>query len=281
MSSNNLPAVRSTPARPAIGDMIALAECIKSAEGLIPKACLNNTAKIVAYQLVAQDFGIGLMEAFVAFHIVEGKRVADYSFWIARLKGAGYRVEWSNCTAESATLTLTAPDGSRHVETWNKERAIRAGLWGNRTWKPYAETMLKARCVSSAGRAFAAEVMFGCYTEDEIEEIRTVEATVTTAPAEPPKRGVEGLAQKLTGAPIAVFAGADAIGDALAAIASAETLEQCHAVRERLQASKLNAEHGARAKDALIERVNALKAAAQQTADAATDSAEREATTAQ
>lgn len=182
MTSSNLPALMH---RTPINEKIALAEAIKSASGLIPEHSLNNTAKIVAYQLVAEDFGIGLMEAFRAFHIVEGKPVADYSFWVARLKGAGYRVEWSNCGPESATLTLTARDGSQHVETWNKERAVRAGLWNRKTstgkattWSTHTETMLKARCVTSGGRCFAGEVMFNCYTDDEVEEIQQAEARI-------------------------------------------------------------------------------------------------------
>jgi hypothetical protein len=262
MSNNNLPV--------ATGDSLktdlALATELQNADGMIPKAFVRAPGKILAAILTGRELGVGPMAALRAFHIVEGKPCADYSFWIARLKAAGYRIEWSNCTAKTATLTLTAPDGSRHVETWTEARAIAAGLWGKNTWKSYPDTMLKARCVTSAGRAFAAEVMFGCYETDEAEELRTVDATVTAT--EPTKAaGVAALATKLglvetpkTDGP-QPFAGADAVGEALAAIHSCGSLDAARAVRDRLAASKLGEEGAQRAKHALAAKVEELKAA--------------------
>ncbi len=101
------------------------------------------------------------------------------------VKAAGYRVEWPERTAERVTLKLTAPDGSQHLETWDKTRAITAGLWnGKDNWKKYPQTMLSARCVTSAGRVFAGEVMFGCYEADEADEImrEAVVSEVRSAP---------------------------------------------------------------------------------------------------
>ena len=45
-------------------------------------------------------------------------------------------------------------------------------LWnGKDPWKKYPMTMLSARAVTSLGRAFAGEVMYGCYEHDEADEI--------------------------------------------------------------------------------------------------------------
>ena len=153
-------------------EAIRFAETVQRADGMIPKAYLNNPGKILACVLAGQELGVGAMASLRAFHVVEGKPCADYTFWIARLKASGYRVEWLERTDERVTLKLTAPDGSMHQETWDKARAIRAGLWnGKDPWKKYPQTMLSARCVTSAGRAFAGEVMFGCYEMDEADEI--------------------------------------------------------------------------------------------------------------
>lgn len=161
---------------------LAVADALQHAEGMIPKAFLRQPGKILAAILTGRELGVGPMASMRAFHVVEGRPCADYSFWIARLKQAGYRVQWTNCTSTSATLMLTSPQGDTHEETWDENRAKRAGLWNrNGPWKTYPETMLKARCVTSAGRAFAGEVMAGCYELDEAEEIER-----TISPSQPP-----------------------------------------------------------------------------------------------
>jgi hypothetical protein len=156
---------------------------------MIPKAYLRNPGKILACVLAGQELGVGPMAALRAFHVVEGKPCADYSFWVARLKAAGYRVEWPVRSQEKVTVKLTAPNGDSHEETWDKARAVTAGLWnGKDPWKKYPQTMLSARAVTSAGRVFAGEIMFGCYENDEADEIMrdaVVESIKTHTPDGP------------------------------------------------------------------------------------------------
>ncbi len=171
-----------------IAEVMRFAEMIQHAEGAIPRHMLKNPGKIVATVMAGHELGIGPMASLRAFHVVEGKPTADYSFWIARLKASGYRIRWIEKGQERVTLQLVAPDGTESApETWDKARAITAGLWGKGTWKLYPQTMLAARAVTSCGRAFAAEVMFGCYETDEAEEImKDAQARVSEAAAAPP-----------------------------------------------------------------------------------------------
>lgn len=187
-----------------LDQLMALSNQLKTAEGMIPRSLINQPGKILAAILAGRELGVGPMASLRAFHVVEGKPVADYSFWISRMKAAGYKIEWPESSAERVTLRLTGPDGAVHVETWDKERATRAGLWnGKDNWKRYPETMLKARCVATAGRSFAAEVMSGCYTPDEAEEMKSATHTVVTSEpaAERPASGQAQLAAALA-API-------------------------------------------------------------------------------
>lgn len=184
-------AVRSTKADllafGTIAEVMKFAEMIQNAEGAIPKGMLRNPGKIVATVMAGHELGVGPMASLRAFHVVEGKPTADYSFWIARLKAAGYRVEWLERGQERVVLQLTDPSGEKHKEVWDKARAVCAGLWNKAgPWRLYPQTMLSARAVTSAGRAFAAEVMFGCYESDEADEIiRDADARVTSdAPAQ-------------------------------------------------------------------------------------------------
>jgi hypothetical protein len=110
-----------------------------------------------------------------------GKVGFQYPALVALLRRNKYVMEWTKSTPSEATLKLTAPDGSVHTETWNKARAVsyqiyfkggKIPLWSK--WEKCGQetqTMLKARCVSSACRAFAAEVSTFAYTPDEIDEI--------------------------------------------------------------------------------------------------------------
>ncbi len=164
-----------------LADVMQFAEMIQNAEGAIPKRMLRNPGMIVATVMAGHELGIGPMASLRAFHVVEGKPTADYSFWVARLKAAGYRLKWLERSPERVTLQLVDPDGTESApETWDKDRAVTAGLWNKAgPWKLYPQTMLTARAVTSAGRAFAAEVMFGCYETDEADEIvQLAEATI-------------------------------------------------------------------------------------------------------
>lgn len=185
-----------------IAEAMKFADLIQHAEGAIPKHCLGKPGKILATIMAGHELGVGPMASLRAFHVVEGKPTADYSFWVARLKAAGYRLEWTERTQERVTLKMTAPDGSSATETWDKARAITAGLWnGKDPWKKYPQTMLSARCVTSLGRAFAGEVMFGCYEHDEADEIIR-EADVASIETVPQKGSVAERVAAVAGAAI-------------------------------------------------------------------------------
>lgn len=165
-----------------VAEVMRFAELIQHAEGAISKHYLGKPGKITATVMAGHELGVGPMASLRAFHVVEGKPCADYSFWVARLKSAGYRLDWLERTGERVTLKLTAPDGSFAVETWDRARAVTAGLWGKPgTWKLYPQAMLSARCVTSVGRSFAAEVMFGCYLLDEVEDVQQLDAVEVRA----------------------------------------------------------------------------------------------------
>lgn len=197
-ATENLPAVRSPQRALAITtadlpSMVQLAEQLQRADGMVPKQFLGNPGKILAAILTGRELGVEPMASLRAFHVVEGKPCASYDFWIARLKASGYRVEWLHRSADKVTLQLTAPDGAKHIETWDKARAVAAGLWnGKDPWKKYPETMLTARCVTSAGRAFAAEVMFGCYELDEMDDLQR-ESAGARDPSLPQPQGLAAV----------------------------------------------------------------------------------------
>ncbi len=221
--TTNVPAVvrqpRARDFQPlTINDATTFAQAVAKADGMIPRAYFGNPGKILACVLAGQELGVGPMASLRAFHIVEGKPVASYDFWVARLRAAGYRVEWPELSTERVTLRLTSPAGETHTETWDKARATAAGLWnGKDPWRKYPQTMLQARCVATAGRAFAGEVMFGCYEADEADALRGDAPAAPQAPVEPQQR-------------LAVAVGVQADPDAAKVVAKARELaDRCKA----------------------------------------------------
>jgi hypothetical protein len=169
-----------------IAEAMQFAEMVKNASGMIPKNCLGNPGMILATIMAGQELGISPMASFRAFHIVEGHVVASYHFWVARLRSAGYKVSFPVSGPEKVVCRLVNPEGESHEEPWDKQRAMTAGLWnGKDNWRKYPETMLTARAVTSAGRKFAAEVMFGCYETSEMDEI-IKDAEMSGLPSLPP-----------------------------------------------------------------------------------------------
>lgn len=164
---------------------------LKSARGLLPDS-LKTEGDIVAVLLAGAELGLGPMAAIRGLQVVRGKVIISYDTMIALLRRASYRIEWMESTSTRAVLKLTAPDGSTHVETWDQDRAKRAGIWGKGTWSQYPETMLKARCVSSAARSFAGDVLAGVYVEGEIENRPAPIVQLEPKPdAVPPQRVAE------------------------------------------------------------------------------------------
>lgn len=180
-----IPAQRDMLDFGTISEVMQFAEMIQHAHGAIPKRLIGKAGEILATVMAGHELGIGPMASLRAFHVVEGNPTAHYSFWVARLKRAGYKVEWPVLSAERVKLKLTAPSGESAEEEWTKARAITAGLWnGKDNWKKYPETMLCARAVTSLGRKFAGEVMFCAYELDEADEImrEAVVSEVRSAP---------------------------------------------------------------------------------------------------
>lgn len=151
--------------------MMRTASMLRQAGGMIPKH-LRSDGEILAVIMAGQELGLGPMASLRGIYLIHGKVGMDYATMIGLLRRHGYRIEWLEKSSAVAHLKLTHPDGSEHSERWDVERAKSARLWGQKgPWSQYPEAMLTARCVSSAARAFAGDVLAGCYSLDEVREV--------------------------------------------------------------------------------------------------------------
>lgn len=150
--------------------LMQVAEALGEAGPMLP-AHITSKGQALAVIMAGAELGVPPMASLRGIHLVKGKACLDYSLMVGLLRRAGYRVEWPEKSGTRCELRLTHPDGTKHTEVWDVDRAKAAGLWGSGTWKAYPEAMLSARCVSSAARAFAGDVLAGCYSMDEEREI--------------------------------------------------------------------------------------------------------------
>ena len=157
--------------RSELGAMVKVADALGDAGPMLPKHITSKGAAL-AVIMAGDELGIPPMAALRGLFLVNGKVGMDYSLMVGLLRRAGYKVQWVAKGPERCELLLTHPDGTTHTEVWDVERARKAKLWGNSgPWSTYPEAMLSARCVSSAARAFAGDVLAGCYSMEEVREI--------------------------------------------------------------------------------------------------------------
>ena len=151
--------------------LMRVADMLGKAGPMLP-AHIKSPGEALAVIMAGAELGIPPMAALRGLFLVNGKVGMDYSLMVGLLRRAGYKVQWVAKGPERCELLITHPDGTTHTEVWDVERAKKAKLWGNSgPWSTYPEAMLSARCVSSAARAFAGDVLAGCYSMDEVREI--------------------------------------------------------------------------------------------------------------
>ena len=150
--------------------LMRVAEMLCKAGPMLP-AHIKSPGEALAVIMAGAELGIPPMASLRTIHLVKGKVGMDYSLMIGLLRKAGYGVQWVAKSGTRCELLLTHRDGTTHTEVWDVERARQAKLWGQGTWAQYPEAMLTARCVSSASRAFAGDVLAGCYSMEEVREI--------------------------------------------------------------------------------------------------------------
>ena len=152
--------------------LVQVASALGDAGDMLPSH-INSKGEALAVIMAGAELGLPPMASLRGLHLVKGKVGLDYATMVGLLRRAGYKVQWTEKTDTRAELLLTHHDGTTHTEVWDIARAKKAGLWGQKgPWTSYPEAMLSARCVSSAARAFAGDVLAGCYSMDEVRDIR-------------------------------------------------------------------------------------------------------------
>lgn len=212
-----------------IDDVLKLANALSQAHGFVPGHLAGKAPAIAAAILTGVELGLGPMEAMRSIHVVNGKPQLAADLMLARAIRAGVRVKWVRSDEKLAHVKLERAGFEAHEETFSMEDAKRAEITKNPTWSKYPKAMLRARCISSAMRAFCPDVLgAGVYAEGEIEE------RAGDVPASPP-----ALASSLR-SDVEISEGVIVtVPEKLADVASVDELEGwCVKNREAMQARR-------------------------------------------
>lgn len=149
------------------------ASVLSRAEGFVPKGYIGKHQAILAAMIMGSEIGIGVMQSLRSIYVVEGKPTLSAELMLALAIRAGVRVQWLTTTRDLAHCKLTRPTFPDHEHRFDAQDAKDAGLWGKNVWKKYPASMLRARCISAALRAWSPDVLgSGVYVEGEIEQPR-------------------------------------------------------------------------------------------------------------
>jgi len=157
---------------------------------------IKDVGEATALILAGAELGMPPMVALRSFHLVEGRVCMAADAQLATILRAGCRAAWRHSTADLAEVEIQRPGHEPYVARYTKDMAVRAGLWGRKTWQAHPEAMLRARAITSGIRAYCPDLLSGIYSPDEaadaiaVEVVRPVAAQPTAAT--PPLARSEG-----------------------------------------------------------------------------------------
>lgn len=173
-----------------------LASALVKAGGFLPPH-LRGEGEIIAVVLAGRELGIAPMAAIRSIKLVKGNVTLDAALQLGLIIRAGCKFRWleDGSNGTSAALELSRPGQEPFVSRFTLADAKRAGLvkeGGN--WTTYPAAMLRARCISAAGKAYAPDVLAGVYLPDELEAIEQ-QPTITVEQKQEQQAGAQFVAQ--------------------------------------------------------------------------------------
>ena len=139
---------------------------------LLPVAYQHHPENVLVALEQGRALGIAPIQAMNQISVIKGKPALSADLIAALVRRAGHRlrVEGDDTYAQATIIRADDPDYIPKPIRWDMERAKRAGLLGNPSWKKYPAAMLRARAISEAARAWANDALYGfIYTPEELD----------------------------------------------------------------------------------------------------------------
>ena len=178
---------------------------------IIPTAYRGNPANAFVAAETGAALGLEPLQALASIAVINGRATLSSDLMAAVIRRAGHTLRLVENSPESVTATLIRADDKtfKFEVTWDKEKAVKAGLWGQKgPWSQYPTQMLRARAITEVARQGASEALMGMiYSPEDFGATMTetgevIEAEIVAeAPAKPAPAAKPTPAAKPAAAP--------------------------------------------------------------------------------
>lgn len=158
----------SFPTREEWETMSIIAKTFKDG-GIMPSS-IDTIPKMVVVLQAGKDMGLSPIESFNSFYFVNGK-IAMYGEAVpSQIIRAGHTIRWGECTAHTATVTVTRGDnGESMTNTLTWQQATDRGYTRNAIWSRFPENMLKWRVLSMTAKFIVPDALKGIAIKEDVE----------------------------------------------------------------------------------------------------------------
>ena len=161
---------------------------------ILPTAYRGNAANAFVAAETGAALGLEPLQALASIAVINGRATLSSDLMAAVIRRAGHTLRIVENSPESVTATLIRADDKnfKFEVTWDKDKAVKAGLWGQKgPWSQYPTQMLRARAITEVARQGASEALMGMIyspedfgaTITDTGEILEAEINDTPAPA--------------------------------------------------------------------------------------------------
>lgn len=131
---------------------------------ILPTAYRGNAANAFVAAETGAALGLEPLQALASIAVINGRATLSSDLMAAVIRRAGHTLRIVENSPESVTATLIRADDKtfKFEVTWDKDKAAKAGLWGQRgPWSQYPTQMLRARAITEVARQGASEALMG------------------------------------------------------------------------------------------------------------------------
>lgn len=131
---------------------------------ILPSTYRGNAANAFVAAETGAALGLEPLQALASIAVINGRATLSSDLMAAVIRRAGHTLRIVENSPESVTATLIRADDKtfKFEVTWDKDKAAKAGLWGQRgPWSQYPTQMLRARAITEVARQGASEALIG------------------------------------------------------------------------------------------------------------------------
>ena len=163
---------------------------------IIPTAYRGNPANAFVAAETGAALGLEPLQALASIAVINGRATLTADLMAAVIRRAGHTLRIVENSPESVTATLIRADDKnfKFEVTWDKDKAVKAGLWAQKgPWSQYPTQMLRDRAITEVARQGASEALMGMiYSPEDFNATITdtgevIEAEIVAAAPAPAK----------------------------------------------------------------------------------------------